>query len=83
MSTMNHPPQIVYLMLCVLGFVGSMLFGYDTSPNKGRNWFHLVVFAAIMTFAVYVIVDLEYPRVGLIRVDAADQLLIELRKSMQ
>ena len=30
----------------------------------------------------YVILDLEYPRLGLIRVDAADQVLMDLRKSM-
>jgi len=32
---------------------------------------------------VYVIVDLEYPRRGLIRVDAADANFVELRKGMQ
>jgi hypothetical protein len=31
---------------------------------------------------VFVIVDLEYPRSGLIRVDAADEVLVELRRSM-
>jgi hypothetical protein len=30
-----------------------------------------------------VILDLEYPRLGLIRVDASDQMLIELRASMK
>ncbi|HVQ75688.1 MAG TPA: hypothetical protein VMT79_09145 [Candidatus Binatia bacterium] len=33
--------------------------------------------------AVYVIVDLEYPRFGLIRVDAFDRVLVDLRRSMQ
>ena len=33
------------------------------------------------TLAVYVILDLEYPRLGLIRVDAADALLKDLRSS--
>lgn len=36
-----------------------------------------------MSIAVYVIVDLEFPRLGLIRIDAADQLLVQLRKSMK
>jgi hypothetical protein len=31
----------------------------------------------------YVIIDLEYPRFGLIRVDAADQMLMELREAMR
>jgi hypothetical protein len=41
-----------------------------------------VGFALIMTVTLYVIVDLEYPRLGFIRVDAADHVLIELRSSM-
>lgn len=43
----------------------------------------MVVFAAITSLTVYVILDIEYLRLGLIRIDAADQILIDLRKSMQ
>jgi hypothetical protein len=32
---------------------------------------------------VYVIIDLEFPRLGFIRVDSADEVLAELRESMQ
>lgn len=32
---------------------------------------------------VDVILDAEYPRAGLIRLEAADQLLVELRDSMK
>jgi hypothetical protein len=42
-----------------------------------------VTFALITSLAIYVIVDLEYPRLGLIRVDAADQALIDLRSSIR
>jgi hypothetical protein len=35
-----------------------------------------------MSLTFYVVLDLEFPRLGLIRVDAADQVLIDLRKSM-
>jgi hypothetical protein len=83
MATRNHPPLVVFLLLGGLGFVGALLIGYGTSANKDRSWFHTVVFAAIMSLTVYVIVDLEFPRLGLIRVDAADQLLLDVRKSMQ
>jgi hypothetical protein len=33
--------------------------------------------------AVFVILDIEYPRAGLIRVDTFDQVLVELRQSMR
>ncbi len=83
MATQNHPPLVIFLLLGGLSLVGALLVGYGTSANKDRSWFHTVVFAAILSLTVYVIVDLEFPRLGLIRVDAADQVLIELRKSMQ
>jgi len=50
--------------------------------NKGRNWIHMVGFAAVIAGAVYVIIDLEYPRMGLIRVDAFDQVMVDLRAGM-
>lgn len=82
MAAENHPPLVVFLLLGGLSLVGALLVGYNSSTNKDRSWFHIVVFAAIMSLAVYVIVDLEFPRLGLIRVDGADQLLIDLWKSM-
>lgn len=82
MAAENHPPLVVFLLLGGLSLIGALLVGYDSSTNKERSWFHTIVFAAIMSMAVYVIVDLEFPRLGMIRVDAADQLLIDLWKSM-
>jgi hypothetical protein len=81
-STQNHPPLVIFLLLVVLSLVGALLIGYDTAPNRKRGWLHVVVFAAIMSLAVYVIIYLKFPRLGLIRVDAADQVLVELLKSM-
>jgi hypothetical protein len=81
-ATRNHPPLVVFLLLGGLSLVGALLVGYGTSANKHRSWFHTVLFAAILSLTVYVIADLEFPRLGLIRVDAADQVLLDLRKSM-
>ena len=43
----------------------------------------MTAFAVITVVTVYVILDIEYPRLGLIRIDAADLVLIELRESMK
>ena len=51
--------------------------------GKLRSWVHIVGFAAAMTLTVYVIVDIEYPRFGFIRMDEADRVLMELRDSMK
>ena len=50
---------------------------------KSRSWLHMIGFALATAFAIYVILDMEYPRLGLIRVDAFDQALVEFRQSMQ
>jgi hypothetical protein len=81
-ATMNHPPLAIYLLLGALSLVGSLLVGYGSSTNRHRPRLHAFVFAAITALSIYMIVDLEFPRLGLIRVDAADQLMIDLRKSM-
>ena len=83
MATRNHPPLIIFLLLAGLSLVGAMLVGFDTSASKDRPWLPTIVFAGIMALAVNVIAELEFPRYGLIRVDAADEVLAELRDSMR
>jgi len=43
---------------------------------------HLFGFAALMALSVYLILDIEYPRLGIIRIHSFDQAMIELRASM-
>jgi hypothetical protein len=82
MATQMHPPIVVFLMLFGLALAASLLAGYGMTGSKARSRFHMFGFALVMAVAVYVILDIEYPRLGLIRVDAFDQALIDLRESM-
>jgi hypothetical protein len=82
-ATTNHPPGIIYLLLVVMSLIGATLIGYGTSANKDRSLLHQGTFALVTSLAIYVIVDLEYPRLGLIRIDTADQALIDVRSSMR
>jgi len=81
-ALMTHPPAVIYWTLLLLVLAGALLAGLGMGESKKPEWIHIMVFSAIMAVAVYVIFDLEYPRLGLIRVDAADQLLIDVRKAM-
>ena len=83
MATQMHPPSVIYIMLGILTLAGAMLVGYGMAGGRARNWLHGIGFAVVMAAAVYVILDIEYPRHGLIRVDAADQVLVELRRGME
>ena len=83
MAAQTHPPQIIFVLLFSLALLSALLAGYAMAGAKARNWVHMITFAFTLAGAVYVIVDVEYPRFGLIRVDAFDQVLIDLRQSMQ
>jgi hypothetical protein len=82
MATLMHPPVVVFAMLFGLALAASLLAGYGMTGSKVRSWLHMLGFALVVAVAVYVILDIEYPRLGLIRVDAFDQALVDLRKSM-
>jgi len=77
-----HPPMVIYLMLVLLTLAAALMAGYGMAGAKRRSWTHMLAFALVMSLAVYVIVDLEYPRLGLIRVDAFDRTLADLRADM-
>jgi len=83
MAAEMHPPKVVFGMLAGLALASSLLAGYGMAASRTRSWIHIVAFAGMMALAVYVILDMEYPRFGLIRVDAFDQVLIDVRASMQ
>jgi hypothetical protein len=83
MAARTHPPGIIYLMLVVLALAASLFAGDAMAGAKSRSWIHVVGFAMVMSLTVYVILDLEYPRVGFIRIDATDRVLTDLRESMK
>lgn len=82
-TMMTHPPTIVFVLLFGLALGSSLVAGYEMSGSTRRSWIHMITFAAMTAVTVYIILDLEYPRAGLIRVDASDQVLLELRESMK
>lgn len=82
MATMEHPPRIIFVLLFGLALGSMVLAGYDHAQAKTRSWVHILGFALLMAVTVFVILDLEFPRQGLIRVDAFDQVLQGLRQTM-
>jgi hypothetical protein len=83
MSTKLHPPRIIFILLFMLMLAGSLLAGHAMAEGKGRTWLHMLCFSLALTASIYVILDIEYPRMGFIRVSDLDQALIELRNSIR
>jgi hypothetical protein len=81
-ANQTHAPGMILAVLMVLAFACALLAGYGMSRSKTRSWMHTLGFALILAISVYVILDLEYPRAGLIQLGSYDQILIDARKAM-
>lgn len=83
MAIETHPPAIIYALLFSLGLICSLLAGYRMAVGQHRSWLHILSFALITVVLTYVILDVEYPRAGLIRLQAFDRALIDVRSGME
>ena|SRR5689334_8513541 len=83
MALQAHPPNIIYGLLFVLGLLCSLLVGYRMATGQHRSWLHILSFVVITVIVVFVILDVEYPRAGLFRLEASDQVLAHIRESMK
>ena len=78
-----HASWVVYALLVLLSLCCAFLAGYAIAKARAPSWTYMLAFAAVLTLTVYVIVDLEFPRVGLIRLDAADRVLVDVRQGFE
>jgi len=83
MATRFHPPMVIFVLLIVLALAAALLAGHAMAASKTRSWAHVVVFAGALAVSLYVILEVEYPRLGLIRVDSFDQALVDLQDLMK
>jgi hypothetical protein len=82
-STRLHPPLIIDGLLGVVSLLCALLAGYGMGASESRSWVHILDLASILAVTIYVIVDLEYPRLGFFQIGEFDQVLVEVRASMR
>ena len=78
-----HPPLVIYAVLAVVSLGCALLVGYEMGASEARSWLHVIGYAVVVAFILYVIVDFEYPRLGLIRIEAFDRYLVDVRNAMK
>ena len=82
-ASQNHPPTVIIALLAGLCLLGALIVGHSTAAGPRRAWFYPLVFSATMALTFYVVIDLEYPRQGLIRVDSVDKTLSDMRTAIR
>jgi hypothetical protein len=75
-----HQPNIIFIVMILMALVCSLIAGYGLALRNSRSWIHLIGFTLVLLITIIVIIDIEYPRVGFIRIDTLDVLFSDLKK---
>lgn len=78
-----HQPLIVFILLISLALTSSLLAGYSMARYKERNALHILLYVALTAITIYININMEYPRVGLINLGAFDHMLVDVRNKME
>lgn len=82
-AILTHQPGLIFGMLVALALCAAVLVGHATPQESHGRLLHTWAFALIVSLTIYVILDLEFPSIGLIRLDLAEQLLEGVRAGMK
>ena len=77
-----HQPIAIFIMLIMTAMASAIIAGYGLASGKTRNWLFMIGAAATISTVAYIIIELESPRYGLIRVNGTNAELIALRETM-
>jgi hypothetical protein len=73
-------PMPINIMLIVLALSISLVGGFTTPTIKRKEWIVVCVFAFLASAILYITIDLARPMEGLIKPDAGQQIIVNLRK---
>jgi len=79
----THLPGVVLFLLSSLALAGALLAGYAMATRGRRSVPQMLLFSLTVSLTVYTVLDLEYPRVGLVRIHSAEHVMQEVRDSMK
>lgn len=73
-------PMPINIMLIILALSISLVGGFTTPTIKRKEWIVVFVFAFLASTVLYITIDLARPMQGLIKPDAGQQIIVNLRK---
>src|SRR5215469_1751270 len=73
-AVQTHLPVLVFYFLIAAALFTGLVAGFGMARGN-RNWLSVLIYASLVTLTMYVMLDMEYPRAGLIRIGAADLAL--------
>ena len=78
MAFRNHVPETVIYVIAVVSLLAAMVVGYAFGMGRLRQFFSISVLSLAITLVMVVIIDLDRPRAGFIRV--SQQPMLDLQR---
>jgi hypothetical protein len=82
-ATRMHVPIAIFVLLGILAVACAFLAGIGMARAGKVSHLYVFAFAGAMALAGYVILNLEFPRLGFVRFENLDALLVETRQAMR
>jgi hypothetical protein len=79
----THLPPLIFGLSISVALLSGLLAGYDMAKRRKRSWFHGILYSVVIAITIFTVIDLDYPRFGVIRLTAADNAMIQLRDSIK
>jgi hypothetical protein len=79
----THTPLHIFFIMFAIALTCAGLTGYRASASEHPGYSYNILLAAVTACILYLILDIEYPSVGLIRLDTVNQVLVELVNTMK
>ena len=73
-----HVPDSIIWLLFILTLVGGFLIGHSFKGDH-INWVVVIGFSLVMVMTIFIIIDLDRPRQGIINMDQTQSKMTELR----
>ena len=77
-----HVPESIIYLLFILCLTSAFIIGYGRK-NQKMDWILVSCFAIMISITVYLILDLDQSRSGVITTDTAHQKMLELRRMLK
>ncbi|MBA4187650.1 MAG: DUF4239 domain-containing protein [Planctomycetaceae bacterium] len=81
-ASRTHTPLATVALLIGVALTSAFLVGRSTS-GLPRSWTMRALFAVVVIGTMYVTMDMEFPRIGLIQVGAADEAMTATLRGME
>lgn len=81
-TTRIHPPPVILLTLIILALISAVLSGYSISEKSTWPSLHIWLYAIIISFTIFIIINLEYTRFGFVPISYFNEVLVDISKNI-